>query len=152
MLRPGSSGENGPGVAETLRICEELFDKYDADESGFIDSEELTLMIKNYHAVEGVGRSIKKVREEVRLAMREFDHDNTGHLDFGEFIAMFTSGKFKFRIRPEQLAELASHAEDAVLERAASQVLKHTVANHTSIKSTVASVKAPPYPAPQPQH
>lgn len=83
MLRPGSSWGNGPGVAETLRICLEGLDNTTLT-SGFIDSEELTLMIKNYHAVEGVGRSIKKVREEVRLAMREFDHDNTGHLDFGE--------------------------------------------------------------------
>lgn len=92
----------GPRNAEdALRLCEELFDTYDADGSGFIDAEEATKLIRNYHATEGVGRAIKAVREEVQRAMLEFDHDGSGQLDFGEFIALFTSGMFKFSINKE---------------------------------------------------
>ena len=59
----------------------EIFQKFDEDESGYIDVEELRTMVKTC----GVDMTI----EELQEIIKEFDTDGSGQIDFQEFIQIF---------------------------------------------------------------
>ena len=60
---------------DTLRS---LFDKADADGSGFLDVDELGVVVRDFYSAEGRSRSAKVVRKEVAAAMESFDTDGNG--------------------------------------------------------------------------
>jgi hypothetical protein len=59
-----------------------LFDSVDIDKGGAIDVKELNKML------ETVG--VKMSEDELKEIMKEYDTDNTGTIDFIEFVQIFT--------------------------------------------------------------
>ena len=85
----------------------------DVDENGRLDKEELVEVLKAFYELEGVLRSLAVVNAEVHTAMRLYDTDESGELDFGEFIDMvcdvsFEKSKrfFRFRVADEVLCQV----------------------------------------------
>lgn len=91
-----------------------LFNDTDLDKSGFVDSTELAVMLKKYYKMEGTSRGLGKVQQEVDAAMTSFDNDGNGKLDFAEFIELFCSGMFKFRLDEQMMASIKEQAEQAI--------------------------------------
>ena len=59
------------------------FDAYDEDRSGYIDREELTGLL------EKLGEDLNQ--EQLDAAFRELDTDESGEIEFFEFVEWFTS-------------------------------------------------------------
>jgi len=92
--------ELGPVIAEMLKmgdpdpktvrdVLKKLFDTADVDKSLFLDTNELAEVMKAYYKLEGVARSRSVVIREVEAAMKKYDIDRSGTLEFPEFVNMF---------------------------------------------------------------
>lgn len=74
------------GLASTeLDKIKKQFDKYDADGSGFIDSEEFTIMICGFLGA----RTDDISAERLKGWWREIDADGSGEVDFPEFVEWY---------------------------------------------------------------
>ena len=75
------------------------------DKSKYLDTQELAEVIKAYYKLEGVSRPLITAIVEVESAIKRYDVDGSGTLQFHEFIAMFCDvspdAVFKFRIPAE---------------------------------------------------
>ena len=67
---------------DNLRKYKSLFDSVDVDKGGEIDVKELNQML------EKVGISMKE--EELKEIMKEYDTNETGTIDYIEFVQIFT--------------------------------------------------------------
>merc|ERR1712166_1466676 len=92
--------ETASAQADTVYLkLQQLFDEADADDSGALDEDELSWVLKKYYADEKMSRSLKAVKAEVAMAMTRFDANLNGTLEFGEFVNMFClSETFKFKM------------------------------------------------------
>ena len=63
--------------------CRAVFDKYDFDKSGYVSTEEFKAMVKDLR--------MKMSDDQVRDLVRQADADNSGEIDFGEFVAAVAS-------------------------------------------------------------
>ena len=78
---PGEkSGRSNPKAL--IEYYKAMFDSIDADESGYIDRQELALL------AEKVGRDMSE--SELNAAMVEMDSDGSGEIEFDEFFAWFS--------------------------------------------------------------
>jgi len=103
--------------ADVIKLLGELFDNYDKDGSGEIDQLEFSSLLKDYYLTEKVARSKAKIDKETITVLSKFDFDGDGTLDFAEYIRIFTSGHFKFKIPPEVMEEVKLLAPSLILER-----------------------------------
>ena len=62
-----------------------VFDIFDKDKSGFVDTAELVAVLKELH--------IEKTAEEVEQLMKDSDVDGDGVIGFGEFEALFSKAR-----------------------------------------------------------
>ena len=90
LQAPSLSSDNA------LRMLRTLFEEADVDNSGSIDTHELTLLFKNYYSMQCSHRSYCTVKLEVEAAMLMFDRDKNGGLSFDEFVAFYTSEVCRF--------------------------------------------------------
>ncbi len=74
--------KNGLTEDEVLEI-KEAFDLFDTDKSGEIDTNELKQALKNL--------GIDAKNQTLANMMADLDKDNSGQIDFGEFIDMMTA-------------------------------------------------------------
>jgi centrin-1 len=74
--------KNGLTEDEVLEI-KEAFDLFDSDKSGEIDTEELKQALKNL--------GIDAKNQTLQNMMADLDKDNSGKIDFDEFIDMMTA-------------------------------------------------------------
>jgi len=102
-----------------------LFDAADTDGSGLLDREELTAVFAARYREEAVSRAEKTVRGEVDIAMITHNTDQSGLVDFVEFVQMFSGPPFKFctsgRVRGEMMLllsqlERANHEQQLALQ------------------------------------
>ena len=75
-------------AASAMRTLRELFHEADEDNSGSLDPEELAILLRKYYKTEGTLRKLDRVKEEVTNAMTRYDTDNSGMIEFKEFIHM----------------------------------------------------------------
>merc|ERR1719420_1831467 len=86
------AGEGAPSkrltaAEEMMRLqCQQEFNKFDADGSGSISSEELVFAMQAMHARVGLK---EPTSEKVQKALIKFDKNNDGALDFDEFQDLF---------------------------------------------------------------
>jgi len=103
LVRGGKEAE----PKEVLTVLKRLFVTADVDLSKHLDSVELGEVIKAYYRLEGVSRPLVSTIEEVEKAMKRYDTDRSGHLQFHEFVAMFCDvspqAVFKFKLPKEVL-------------------------------------------------
>ena len=71
-----------------MRTLRELFAEADEDNSGSLDQEELAILLRKYYKSEGTLRKLDRVKQEVADAMSRYDTDQSGTLEFKEFIHM----------------------------------------------------------------
>jgi len=85
---------------ETWGIIQEIFEKYDTNNSGDLDSSELVAVLKDYGKTEGKLRATKALERELAEALQDYDKDGTQSLDLHELIRMVCekAQHFKFRI------------------------------------------------------
>jgi len=79
---PKKYEKNGLTEDEVLEI-KEAFDLFDSDKSGEIDTEELKQALKNL--------GIDAKNQTLQNMMSDLDKDNSGKIDFDEFIDMMTA-------------------------------------------------------------
>ena len=79
---PKKYEKNGLTEDEVLEI-KEAFDLFDTDKSGEIDTNELKQALKNL--------GIDAKNQTLANMMADLDKDNSGQIDFGEFIDMMTA-------------------------------------------------------------
>ena len=79
---PKKYEKNGLTEDEVMEI-KEAFDLFDSDKSGQIDTEELKAALKNL--------GIDAKNQTLSNMMADLDKDNSGQIDFGEFIDMMTA-------------------------------------------------------------
>ena len=79
---PKKYEKNGLTEDEVLEI-KEAFDLFDGDKSGEIDTEELKQALKNL--------GIDAKNQTLQNMMADLDKDNSGKIDFDEFIDMMTA-------------------------------------------------------------
>ena len=65
-----------------------LFGEADMDNSGFLDRQEIAMVMQLYFKVEGTARSAKKIQEEVDTALVGFATPGTDQLDLHQFVEM----------------------------------------------------------------
>lgn len=92
--RCGGSGKTVK--AEEYERLREVFNKYDQDCSGTIDLEELQVMCRELGGV--------LTQQQAEDAMKELDTDNTGSIDFNEFLGFWNvtpglGGEENFKVR-----------------------------------------------------
>lgn len=91
-------------------LCD-LFSEADEDASGTLTTDELSALLRKYYHSEAVGRSLKKVGEEVAMAMQSYDVDGSGALDLQEFSRMVCESEcFNFKVR-RTLGGAVSHSD-----------------------------------------
>lgn len=61
-----------------LRALQPIFDKFDKDESGFIEFEELVEMLR--------ALGFNPPEHRIKDIMEDYDEDRNGNLSFGEFV------------------------------------------------------------------
>ena len=85
---------------ETWGIIQEIFEQYDTNNSGDLDSSELVAVLKDYGKTEGKLRATKALERELAEALQDYDKDGTQSLDLHELIRMVCekAQHFKFRI------------------------------------------------------
>jgi len=99
---PGKVEEKEPTeskIESVVNFCKKLFAETDTDQSGFIDEEELGSMLKKLWAHLGrpfADSDLDRLNYEVHAAMVNFDVDESGTLDFNEFIKLL--GKRPWRL------------------------------------------------------
>jgi len=94
-----------------------LFKEADKDESGALDATELKQVLTQMHSSEGASDDKDEVDFDVEVeeCLSSFDHDESGHLEFPEFVEMLASrGTFLSldemqREKVLELAELVEH-------------------------------------------
>ena len=75
----------------------------DSDETGALNREELATVIQQMHREEGVKRSLEVVQREVEETMHCFDMNDSGELNFLEFVTlMMRAPNFKFKLDEAQ--------------------------------------------------
>src|SRR4051812_42467031 len=79
---PKKYEKNGLTEDEVMEI-KEAFDLFDNDKSGEIDTEELKQALKNL--------GIDAKNQTLQNMMQDLDKDNSGKIDFDEFIDMMTA-------------------------------------------------------------
>ena len=92
---------------ELLEFAREIFDKADADDSGFIDEQELGELLKMVWAKLGrpFGKADKeRLRYEVHAAMINFDVDQSGTISFPEFIMLLSKKPWRLML-PQELQD-----------------------------------------------
>lgn len=118
MGLPGMVAANAPGGARppTSRI---IFNKYDKDESGFIDKSEFNFMCMD------LGHQLSE--EEERLAILKIDCSGTGKISYDDFLEWWkTDEKWEgLRLDEDELLELSmlltefqafDHNDDGVVD------------------------------------
>jgi len=84
------------GALERLR---NFFVDADTDGSGSLDKEELVHVLRKFYAAEKLSRNTAAVRREVEEALKRFDYNGDGTLQFEEFVDMVClSDAFKFQM------------------------------------------------------
>ena len=81
-FNPKNFEKNGLTEDEVMEI-KEAFDLFDSDKSGEIDTEELKSALKNL--------GIDAKNQTLTNMMADLDKDNSGQIDFDEFIDMMTA-------------------------------------------------------------
>jgi len=112
-------------VEQVLATLASLFEESDTDGNGALDEDELTEALFEYYNEGGAGPPKEIVREEVEIAMREHDVDQSGNLPFDQFCGMAMKGHlFHFLVHPKVKQRVVATAEEMQIKRDALEVLK----------------------------
>ena len=102
-----------------MSFTAELFGKVDLDGNESVDQEELAVLLQKLLASSS-GRVMTQdeVNAEAENVMRRFDVDNTGMLDFGEFMLLITQEPWSLCL-PGKLQGKVEHAAATAANMAA---------------------------------
>jgi len=102
-------------VLDKLRI---LFDESDTSANGELDASELVEALYKYYKFNKMSRPRPKIEKEVSVAMETYDVDQSGALEFDEFVTMaMRSNTFKFAVDPaikHRVVDLAKANAEAI--------------------------------------
>ena len=85
---PTPSGDNDTTVEEFTQMARAIFEEKDEDMSGEIDKSELANAIQDLWSRLGIPLSANDLQKDVEESLNKFDNDNSGTLDFAEFMGM----------------------------------------------------------------
>eukprot|EP01116_Phalansterium_solitarium_P025442 TRINITY_DN9736_c0_g1_i2.p1 TRINITY_DN9736_c0_g1~~TRINITY_DN9736_c0_g1_i2.p1 ORF type:complete len:305 (+),score=86.75 TRINITY_DN9736_c0_g1_i2:160-1074(+) len=87
-----SSDDDSATPAVSLKAARSLFDRYDKDQSGSIDHNELRLLLTKLFRRAHIDR---KSREEmIKRLLRKYDTDNSNKIEWSEFLLLYEAENF----------------------------------------------------------
>ena len=96
-----------------LAMARTLFEEADADHSGEIDEHELWMVLEKLYAKMGRPVSVadrQGMQQQVRRCMQLFDKDQSGTIDFEEFLKMIIRDPWREMLPPEGIKQATTSA------------------------------------------
>jgi len=86
-------------VAATYTNIRDLFHLYDDDQSLHLEEEEVVSLLKKLFKSEGINRPKQSLQNEVHEMMARYDGDQSGTLEWHEFIMMISENPAHFKLK-----------------------------------------------------
>jgi len=123
-------------------ICKR-FTEADTDESGALDKDEVAVIIKSIYKAESTVKTEREVEREVEEAIREFDTDRSGEIEFLEFVYMICNCEsFTLKLSPpgvlkQEISYLAGLVQTYMLKSATSPLSIRQRHKHTNAAKVI---------------